>query len=225
MMDRPEPSATTITSAALPPSAGPLSLRLRSATRDLHRDAERAGLMAALLRGHVERERYARLLVNLHALYAALEPALEDCGTQPGFAAFGFAALRRAPALAADLASLQVHTPPALAPAMQAYVARLQRLAREQPALLVAHAYVRYLGDLNGGQVLGPKIGRALSIDAGGLRFFDFGPPEASAAAAARFRAALDALPLADADEAQALLDEARWSFAQHVELFDELAA
>ena len=224
MMVRPEPSATTITHAATPLSDGPLSLRLRSATRELHRDAERAGLMSALLRGQGDREACTRLLVNLHALYAALEPALERCGTQPGFAAFGFASLRRAPALAADLQLLQAWPMPAPAAAMQVYVARLQRLALAQPALLVAHAYVRYLGDLNGGQVLGQRIAGALRLDAVGLRFFDFGPPEAAAAAIARFRSALDGLPLADAGEAQALLEEACWSFAQHVRLFEELA-
>ena len=224
MMNRTPPSATPIATDTATTDS-PLSWRLRSATHDLHRAAERAGLMAALLRGDIQRRRYATLLSNLHALYAALEPALEAHGAQPGFAAFGFAALRRAPALAADLQALQ--TPPleGLAPAMQAYVARLHTLARERPALLVAHAYVRYLGDLNGGQVLGTLVGRALQLDAPALRFFDFGPSATVAAAIQRFRAALDTLPLADADEARTLVDEARWSFAQHVALFDELAA
>lgn len=84
---------------------------------------------------------------------------------------------------------------------------------------------MRYLGDLNGGQLLGRRIGHALQIQTVNLRFFDFGPPAAVTAAIGRFRTALDALPLAGADEAQSLVDEACWSFAQHVRLFDELAA
>lgn len=226
MMSRPPPPATPISPAESPPPDGPLSLRLRHATRELHRAAERAGLMAGLLRGRIEAPRYIALLSNLHALYAALERALDRHAARPGFASFGFAALRRTPALAADLQQLGAPADaPAPLPAMRSYVARLQALADTQPVLLVAHAYVRYLGDLNGGQLLRDIVGRALQLDAAALRFYDVGAPEAVAAAVARFRSALDALPLADADEARALVDEARWAFAQHVALFDELAA
>ena len=45
-----------------------------------------------------------------------------------------------------------------------------------QPALLAAHAYVRYLGDLAGGQALGRIARQAYALpDGAGTRFFDFG--------------------------------------------------
>lgn len=43
--------------------------------------------------------------------------------------------------------------------------------------LLSAHAYVRYLGDLNGGQTLKSRVAKAYDLDVNafdGLRFFDF---------------------------------------------------
>ena len=39
---------------------------------------------------------------------------------------------------------------------------------------LIAHTYVRYMGDLSGGQVLKRMLGRTLGIGPDGLSFYDF---------------------------------------------------
>jgi heme oxygenase len=55
-------------------------------------------------------------------------------------------------------------------------VARLQEISETNPALLVAHAYVRYMGDLSGGQSLRHIVRSALDLppDKGtGLHEFD----------------------------------------------------
>lgn len=41
----------------------------------------------------------------------------------------------------------------AVAAAMRAYLARIETLAGTHPALLAAQAYLRYMGDLSGGQL------------------------------------------------------------------------
>lgn len=41
-----------------------------------------------------------------------------------------------------------------VAPTAGLYVTRLTALIHKEPLLLLAHAYVRYLGDLSGGQML-----------------------------------------------------------------------
>jgi heme oxygenase (biliverdin-producing, ferredoxin) len=213
MMGR-HPRSATITD----PAASPLSQHLRSATRDLHRAAEASQPIRALLRGELGRGAYAALLWQLHALYEALEQGLDRHADTPGFAAFGFAPLRRLPALSADLRSL--HEPRAAAqPATQALVSRLHGLAADDPPRLLAHAYVRYLGDLNGGQLLSRAVQASPALAAAGTAFYRF---DEAAPAIGRFRAALDALPAA---LAQPLVDEACWSFEQHRRLFDELAA
>lgn len=189
----------------------PLSLRLREATQALHREAERAGVMPALLRGQLPRERYVALLVQLEALYAALEPGL----ARPGALALD-PRLQRLPALRADLNHLagEAGRPAALAPAL-AYAQALQALP---PPLLAAHAYVRYLGDLAGGQVLARIVGRAYGLEREGLAFYAFdGEPAALSAA---LRAQLDALP---ADLGDALVAQAQDGFRRHVALFEAL--
>lgn len=205
-----------------------LAQRLREGTWALHTTTERAGVMPALLRGQLPAVRFHQLQRNLHAVYAALEGALQRHAGHPMLAPLQLAPLARSAALAADLHHL--HGPGwadglVQVPATRAYVDRLQHLALAEPAALAAHAYVRYLGDLNGGQALRRLAQRAYGLAGDeGTGFFDFGPPAQVAAKVQAFRCALDTLP-ADEAGAQALVAEARWSFGQHVHLFTELQA
>ncbi|MFO1337370.1 MAG: biliverdin-producing heme oxygenase [Burkholderiaceae bacterium] len=200
-----------------------LAARLRQETQDLHRAAESTGAMAALLRGQLTPPAYVGLLLNLQSIYGALEAGLARHGH---VAEIDFGALARGPALAADLHHLRPVLPaePAgLAPATAAYVQRLETLAAQDGQKLVAHAYVRYLGDLHGGQVLKRLVCQALGAPAAeGTRFYDFGPVERVAGLVSGFRRGLDALPLSP-DEADAFVAEARWAFQQHVALFAQL--
>ncbi|MFZ4757946.1 MAG: heme oxygenase (biliverdin-producing), partial [Burkholderiaceae bacterium] len=206
--------------------------RLRAATGALHVEAERSVVMATLLRGELDRGRYVRLLHALHALYARLETALHRHATHPLIAPLELAPLARTAALAADLDAFEAgrradgtsSAEPGVPPSLHAYVARLAELDTGWPAGLVAHAYVRYLGDLSGGQRLAPIIARSYGLAPGaGTRFYAFGAPESVKPRTQRLRAALDGLPL-DEDTAAALVAEARDAFVRHIRLFDELA-
>lgn len=210
---------------AVPPhTADALPMRLRSATRGLHTAAERSPLMATLVAGRVTRQRYVALLASLHAIYAALERALAARADDPVVAALDAAPLARRPALERDLAALRAG-PVEPAPAAQTYAARIGALAAHGSPALAAHAYVRYLGDLHGGQVLARQVSRALGLaDGEGTAFYDFGPPERVAALRRQLREALGRLPV-DRQGADAIVAEACWGFEQHRVLFDEVAA
>lgn len=209
------PRSPTITA----PDSSPLTHQLRSATHDLHRAAEGSGLVRRLLRGEMTRPSYADLLRHLYALYDALERGLDRHADYPGFAAFDFPALRRVPSLAADLQSMGCDPWADLHPVASAFVQRLHELAEHDAPRLIGHAYVRYLGDLNGGQLLSRAVCATPALAAVTTTFYAF---ETRAVAAARFRSALDALP---AGWAAAVVDEACWSFEQHHRLFDQLNA
>ena len=205
-----------------------LAERLKAETRELHAVAERAGLMPALLRGQLDRRSYSALLRNLHAIYAALEPALERHAASAVVGPVVFPALFRQTALADDLNALHgaawadalpVH------PATESYVQRLRELDATLPELLVAHAYVRSLGDLSGGQMLRGIVARGLHLDdATGIRFYDFGSVADVALHLRAFRAALNALP-ADAECLDAIVAEARSAFERHAQIFIQLAS
>jgi heme oxygenase len=204
-----------------------LAERLRTDTRALHVEAERAGAMRSLLRGELGMAGYCALLRNLHAIYAALEPALDRQATHPVLATMPLQPLYRQAALAADLHRLQGAgwRDLAVLPATATYVQRLRTVEASDPVLLLAHAYVRYLGDLSGGQLLRGIVLRMLGpAGEGATGFYDFGDAAAVAAHAASFRQRLRALPLTG-DAASHLVAEARRAFGLHVELFEALVA
>lgn len=196
----------------LPSTVPTLSARLREGTREAHRAAERSRFVHDLLRGHLTPATYARYLAALHRLYAALEAGLGRHRDHPCVAPLVWPSLWRADAIAADLEALLGPTWPEHVSQDRLadhHVARLTALTAEDPPLLVAHAYTRYLGDLSGGQLLGPAVAR-FAPDAVALYAF---PGLDVTAARHGFRARLDALPLGPRGEA-AVVAEAVRAFA-----------
>jgi heme oxygenase len=206
-----------------------LAERLRTETRELHAAAERSRFMSQLLRGRMTRASYGALLRNLHPIYATLEPAMTRYRDHPSIAPLYLPPLWREPALADDLVARHGSAWAdgfALQPAAQSYVDRLRQLDAGHAELLVAHAYVRYLGDLSGGQVLRRIVADSLPMAGNaGMSFYDFGKPEAARELSRAFREGLGqigALLLPAANDA--LVAEAMRAFGLHRQLFDELA-
>ena len=203
-----------------------LGQRLRDGTRALHTEAERTGLMLNLLRGPLQRSDYIALLRNLHAIYDALEQGLDRHAAHPALALLPLPELARRESLSGDL--LQLHgvdwSRLPLAPAAQQYALHLHTLADERPLCLAAHAYVRYLGDLNGGQVLRRVVAERLTLAPGeAVGFYDFGTVSEVTRLSQQFRGALEGLA-ADEDQADALVLEACNGFRRHKHLFEQLA-
>ena len=205
-----------------------LAERLRTETRLLHAAAERSALMGTLMRGELDRAVYCALLRNLHAIYAALEPALQHHAQRPEVAPLLLPGLVRRPALEQDLSTL--HGPRwadelALHPAAVAYVARLRELDSTQPALLPAHTYVRYLGDLSGGQMLRRVVARIESpAGKSATSFYEFGDAAQTLALTQAFCDGLGSVAT-DAAHEDALVDEVGRAYEAHRQLFEQLMA
>jgi heme oxygenase len=206
-----------------------LSLRLRDETQALHTKAERSGIMRPLLRGQLGARGYALLLRNLHPIYVALEAGITaaggDASVAPVLAPYSHPGLARAARLASDLDTLEGPgwTDLALAPSAREYAVRLSALAAEHPRRLLSHAYVRYMGDLSGGQHIRHIVATSCGprID-GALAFYDFTALGDLAAFKARVRAEMDGLLLPEA-VVREVVQEAQWAFETHVTLFHEL--
>ncbi|KAF9262847.1 hypothetical protein L218DRAFT_902911 [Marasmius fiardii PR-910] len=172
--------------------SGPMSEILRECTKDAHNKVETSAGAATLLAGEVSKEEYVRFLMMLWHVYAALELGLEQHATNPVLEpTYNPPLLQRGPSLSADIASLlgvpesswrnhSIHQRLlADAPvALTDYVNRIHELTDSQdPARLLAHAYVRYLGDLSGGQTIRHTIAKAYGLDEAsgqGLSFYAF---------------------------------------------------
>jgi heme oxygenase len=206
----------------------PLSLQLRDGTKDAHVRAERSPFMQAFFRGEVSRDGYRELLARLLPVYEALERDPARLASHPALSRIHHPELYRTAALREDL---EFYCGPdwrarvRSTPAVQAYVGRLEWLARHWPAGLAAHHYTRYLGDLSGGQMIARVVRKAFAnTGSGGVAFYAFPDIPDIPAFKARYRESLDAMPLDEGDAAR-LVDEANRAFDLNVGLFSELDA
>ncbi len=202
---------------------------LRERTAGIHREAERAGIIASLIRGRATRQGYALYLRNLIPAYTALETALEASRDEPALRAFADPALYRLPALTRDLAAIVGPgwaSSCRLLPEAEAYA---DAIASAAPAILVAHAYARYLGDLSGGQILKPVLARTLGLGSEALTFYDFPAIADVAAVKLAMRDALDAIPEGRATSApgiqDAIVEEAIAAFRHNIAVSEAVQA
>ncbi|MCA2976693.1 MAG: biliverdin-producing heme oxygenase [Myxococcaceae bacterium] len=199
-------------------------MKLRTGTAAAHREAESAAFVKAIFDATVERAQYVRFLEALKAVYGALEAALERHRGDPRLAPLALPAVYRSEALAADLAFYGSPARPALE-ATGRYVRQLEQLASAAPHRLVAHAYTRYLGDLSGGQALKKCIQRAFTLEGqSGVAFYEFGAISDLNAFKGQYRAALDALPLSEAEQGD-VVAEAVLAFELNGALTREVSA
>ena len=107
-------------------------------------------------------------------------------------------------------------------PATKAYVAQVERVAAEEPYLLVAHMYTRYLGDLFGGQMMGGMAGAARPGDGKGTAFYAFDDIPSTKPFIEAWYKQLNELELSDAQKA-AIVDEGNLVFTLNIGVFEEL--
>jgi heme oxygenase len=101
--------------------------------------------------------------------------------------------------------------------------------------LLLAHAYVRYMGDLNGGQQIKERVAKAYQLEPGsdvGLRFYRFEGPDGGEASPAELgkitaslRKGMDSIgDQLSPEQRTALLQEANHAFELNILLFSSFS-
>jgi heme oxygenase len=203
-----------------------LSELLREGTAAVHRQAEGSAFVSRFVQGTLDRALFAAHLRALHPVYEELESALDANRADARLGAFHLPELWRTAAIETDLAFFRGAAwrddPPVSAAGE--YAAHLAEVRRSRPLRLVSHAYVRYLGDLSGGQMLKKMAARHLGLTDRGLAFYEFPLVASAGAAKADFRRRLDALEIDDG-ERDDLLDEAKRAFVLNGAIFAELVA
>jgi heme oxygenase len=215
------------------------STRLRRATMVEHREAETRSFISRLMSGDVPMAGFVALTAQYLAVYRELEAAATEMRTEPGSAvagagiepalvsAFADPALTRAPALEADLAHLygpDGESTITVLESTRAYADRLRELAATSPTHFIAHHYVRYLGDLSGGQMIGRTLSQHYGLGEAGTSFYRFEQITDPRAYKIAYRERLDALKLTE-DQATTLIDEAQLAFRYNAAVFVELGA
>ncbi len=176
-------------------SPGGFADRLREQTRALHARAERTGVVREILRGEVSRQSYALYLRNLLPAYDQLETSLDFHRRAPGVRRIANSAIYRSDAIESDLRHLSGpdwRTDLAVLPEGAAYRRQIAQAAAGRGEALIAHAYTRYLGDLNGGQVIKRQLMRSLNLGSNALSFYTFPALSDLPAMRAEYRSAID---------------------------------
>jgi heme oxygenase len=214
----------TQTVAPRVPAADTLSARLRTLTAEAHEAAETADFVVDLMRGALDIDAYYHLLEQYSYIYNALEVTAGKMRENEAACDLLSVELNRSESIAADLEALGKRItaePVGMLASTRDYVEQI--LATEHDAVrYLAHHYVRYLGDLSGGQVMRVWLTRHYDLTDNETSFFHFDEIPKPVPFKNAYRARIDALELDDA-QAKLLIDEANSAFTANQEIFEEL--
>jgi heme oxygenase (biliverdin-producing, ferredoxin) len=203
-----------------------LALKLREGTKKAHTMAENTGFIACFLRGTVEKQSYRKLVANLYFVYSAMEDAMHQLKDHPVMGKMYFPELDRKASLESDLEFY--HGPNwkneiKCSPATQKYVAEINQIAKNDPELMIAHLYTRYIGDLSGGQILKKIAVNAMDLNEGeGTSFYEFAQIPNEKEFKNMYRGTLDSLAISD-EKGDAIVETANNAFHHNMNMFQEL--
>lgn len=202
------------------------SEELKAASWNAHERAAESPFMVSLMAGELDRSRYADMVAQHYFAYQVIEEAAEAMRDDAAAGMFHFPELTRVPSLEADLTFLLGDdwrdgvTPSA---ATGAYCDRLREVCFDWPGGFVAHHYVRYLGDLSGGQFIGRVMQRRFGFDTNGVGFYLFDEIADPQEFKQTYRDELDRVDWDDV-ERERVIDEVLLAYRFNTELFDDLA-
>lgn len=129
-------------------------MSLRELTKEAHTNAEKSEFVKILFSGHIDPKLYANYLKNQHPMYEILEVC-----AMPHQLLTGLPDIRRAPAILADFQELWGDDPnePVILPVVKRYMDHIMSI-KNDPKKLMAHLYVRHMGDLAGGQMIAKRV-------------------------------------------------------------------
>lgn len=201
---------------------GPRIRRLHARIGKAHHQAEGMAFSRALLSGAATPLQLAALIRALQPAYGLLEAHAPRLAAQLSASGIPWPSLSRRTALEQDVANLAGLAQTPSSPAAVAWLARLEELAQSAPHRLMAHVYVRYGGDLSGGQQLAEQANQILAAQGlPALRFWNFSRPISELKAG--LHDGFEAMALSDKEE-QELLEESEAAFLLTQRLLAELA-
>jgi heme oxygenase len=135
-------------------------LKLRELTMQHHKDAERSEFAKKLVSGKVTRFEYYVYLYNMGFVYNTLENVAWQAD-----ALDGIESIRRAEKIWQDHKEMKDEFPPApLLDSVREYMDYLMSI-RYNRSKILAHVYVRHMGDLSGGQIISKRLGDKFPVN------------------------------------------------------------
>ncbi|KAG0210572.1 Heme oxygenase 2 [Mortierella sp. GBA30] len=204
-----------------------LSVDLKEGTKTVHAEAERSKFVKYFFKGEITPAIYGRFLISLYQVYSALEKALDQHKDNANIQLIYFPTeLSRKEALEQDLEFFngpdwrEMLNP--VSPAQKAYIDAIERCSSTKPELLIAHSYVRYLGDLSGGQILAKKLQKYNDLPEGkGVAFYNFDLIEDKDGFKDQYRKRLNQVEV-DEETHKEIVQESCQAFIRNIDIFQE---
>ena len=207
-------------------SISDFSKQLKEGTKKSHTMAENTSFVASFLRGVVDESKYRQLIANFYFIYHALESEMDLNKDNPFVGPMRLNGLERHDVLIKDCEYFYGDNwRDTIRPTeeTQKYVNRIHEVAKNNPELLIAHHYTRYMGDLSGGQILRGIAAKSLNLkDNEGLWFYEFDKIDDKKAFKNTYRNVLNNLRI-NQSQANAIITEANFAFRLNMYMFDEL--
>ena len=129
-------------------------MSLKDLTWEHHKNAERQEFVKVLMSGAMSPDAYATFLYNQHPCYNLLEVIAMTHGLLDDIPE-----VRRAPQIFVDYEELweDKETPPRLLAVTKEYTDHIMSI-KDDKEKIMAHLYVRHMGDLSGGQMIRKKV-------------------------------------------------------------------
>lgn len=209
----------------------PLSVALRDVTAAAHKSAETSSFITELLAGRACYSAFTTLVAQQLVIYQALETVLhEHYLDHPLIAAVDDRRLDRVHEIERDLTALSgpdfdVRLADGSLPIREATAAYAETLREEHSAeMILANHYVRYLGDLSGGQAVARLAQRHYAVPDEALHFYRFEGIDKLKVYKDHYRSALDSIVMTN-EQRERTLDHAVHAFGLNEAVFADLTA
>lgn len=198
--------------------------QIKARTDAAHAQAENAPFISTLMGGGLNPLAYRDYLAAFLPIYSLMEALLKARSESALLSYFNHRALDRSTHIEHDIAHLETTLSSTFdgesLPSVQSYLARLYNEVGD--ARLLAHHYIRYLGDLSGGQAISKLVSRHYAIAPEALTFYDFTNIGDPVFYKKRYRDLLNLAPLST-EEKDEFLDEVTHLYRLSTEIFIDL--
>ena len=149
---------------------------IREKSKLLHSAAEKTGFIKKLVDGLATVDGYAEYLFNLEAMYRAIENALDENISNENIKSFVTKELYRADLIKKDVEFILGNNTSSLTllSSTESCISRIENLSKNNPELVVAYAYTRFLADLFGGRTFNYLLSKKYNVPNEGLNYYQF---------------------------------------------------
>lgn len=198
--------------------------RMKKETWDEHEASKDSAFATTIMSGELGKQAFIEWQRALYPVYETLESILKKMRkTDPTIHIFDHRKLDRKDKIYNDLLKMGVDPIeiPSHLNTVPEYVDSIKEASKSAPRLMAYH-YTRYMGDMNGGQVIAMQMNKVYGIDMEELSCYDFSEVGDLYHYRKQYKTLLELVPWTEQDR-ESFIDEAKNAYAVNEKLFNEL--